>query len=367
MVDPRKLPDMPALMIAGPGELHEEDLEVLGRQIIAHYGDVWTDIHDRVVDRTGELLGCADRPYLMPGTGTLGLDAAVANLFDEGDRVLVPNTGFFGNRLMEVARAHRLQVDELEVPIDAAVDPEAVAGRIEGVDGVLMVHVETTTGIRHPIEEVAKIAKTAGALFMVDGIASVGGELVSVDRDGIDVLVTGTQKGLEAPPGVGIVALGPSGRAKVDARTEPPRTWYLELDRWDWYRREWPHHPHPVTMPTNIFLALAASIERILEAGLEDWVGRRSELAKKLRQGLTDLGLGLVAPAHYEANLVTAAYVDDPPSVVKHLIVNEGIAISGGLAPLATQVIRIGLMGRTATEEWVERVVAGVGRALEAA
>ncbi|MDQ3964177.1 MAG: aminotransferase class V-fold PLP-dependent enzyme [Actinomycetota bacterium] len=363
MPDPRNLPDMPALMIAGPGELHEEDLGVVGRQMIAHYGDVWVGIHNDLVDRVGELMGSADRPYLMPGTGTLGLDSAVANLFTEGDRVVVPNAGFFGIRLMEVARAHRLKVDEVAVEVGAPVDPEAIAARVEGAAGVLMVHVETATGIRHPIEEVAKVANAAGALFMVDGIASVGGELVNVDRDGIDALVTGTQKGLEAPPGLGIVALGPRGRERVDSH-EPPHSWYLDLRRWDWYRSEWTHHPHPVTMPTNLFLALASSVDRILEAGLEAWVGRRAALAKKLRQDLQDLGLELVAPAGYEANLVTAIYVDDPPSVVKGLIADNGIQISGGLEPLATDVVRIGLMGRTATEEWVDRVVAGMKAAL---
>ncbi len=364
MPDPRNLPDMPELMIAGPGELHDEDLAVLGQQVIAHYGDIWVGIHNDLIDRVGELVGSADRPYLVPGTGTLGLDAAVANLFTEGDRVVVPNTGFFGIRLMEIARTHRLEVDEVAVEVGSPVDPEAIADRVEGAAGVLMVHVETATGVRHPIEEVAKIANAAGTLFMVDGIASVGAELVNVDRDGIDALVTGTQKGLEAPPGLGIVALGPRGRAQVDSRAHPPRSWYLDLKRWDWYRSEWPHHPHPVTMPTNLFLALASSVDRILEVGIESWVGGRAALAKKLRQDLQDLGLGLVAPAGYEANLVTAIYVDDPPSIVKGLIADHGIQISGGLEPLATEVVRIGLMGRTATEEWVDRVVAGMKAAL---
>jgi alanine-glyoxylate transaminase/serine-glyoxylate transaminase/serine-pyruvate transaminase len=364
MPDPRKLPDMPALMIAGPGELHEEDLDVLGGQVIAHYGDVWTGIHNGLLQRVGELLGAADTPYLIPGTGTLGLDAAVANLFEAGDRVVVADTGFFGTRLAEVARAHRLEVDEVTVEVGSPVDVSEIARRAAGAAGVLMVHVETATGVRHPIEQVATVARDAGAFFMVDGIASVGGELVNVDRDDIDILVTGTQKGLEAPPGLGIVALGPRARERLEARAEPPRSWYLDLKRWDWYRTEWPHHPHPVTMPTNLFLALASSVERILEAGLEAWVGRRSELAKKLRQGLTDLGVKLVAAPGYEANLVTAFYVDDPPMVLKHLIANEGIMISGGLDPLATEVVRIGLMGRTATDEWVDRVIAGVKAAL---
>lgn len=358
-----KLPDMPGLMIAGPGELYDEDLAALGQQVIAHYGDVWVDIHNTTVARVGELIGAGDAPYLMPGTGTLGLDAAVANLFEPGQRVLVPNTGFFGTRWMEVGLSHDLEVVELPVEVGHAVDPDEVARRAPGFDGVLMVHVETATGIRHPIAETRAALGADGPLFVVDGIASVGGELLNVDADGIDALVTGTQKGLEAPPGIGIVALGPRGRARVDTRAAPVRSWYLDLKRWDWYRREWPHHPHPVTMPTNLFLALGSSLDRITAQGLQAWVARRAALAAKLRAGLTELGLPIVAPAGYEANLVTAAYVEDPVAVVKHLL-GIGIMISGGLAPLTTDVIRVGLMGRNATDEMVDRLLEGIRAAI---
>lgn len=362
MPDPMKLPDMPELMIAGPGELHDADLAALGQQVIAHYGDVWVEIHNATVARVGELVGAADAPYLLPGTGTVGLDAAIANLFEPGQRVLVPNTGFFGNRWMEVAVAHELEVVELPVEVGQAVDPAEVARRAEGFDGVLMVHVETATGIRHPIAETRAALGSEGPLLVVDGIASVGGELIDVDGDGIDGLVTGTQKGLEAPPGIGIVALGPRGRARVDGRVTPVRSWYLDLKRWDWYRTEWPHHPHPVTMPTNLFLALGSSLDRITEHGLEAWVGRRAALAARLRAGLTDLGLQVVAPTGYEANLVTAAYVEDPIAIVKHLL-GIGIMISGGLTPL-TDVIRVGLMGRNANDAMVDRLLEGIRTAI---
>ena len=101
---------MPELMIAGPGELHDEDLALLGRQVIAHYGDVWTDLHSQTIDLLGRVLGAADAPYLIPGTGTTCLDAAFFNLFEAGQKVVVADTGFFGTRLMEIARHHRLEV-----------------------------------------------------------------------------------------------------------------------------------------------------------------------------------------------------------------------------------------------------------------
>ena len=366
-VNPRKLPPMPELMIAGPGELHEEDLEVVGGQVIAHYGDVWTEAHNDTVVAMGSLVGAADAPYIIPGTGTTCLDAAMFNLFEAGQKVVVPNTGFFGIRLMEIAAAHRLEVIEVPVEVGAPADPSAIADVASGADGVLTVHVETATGVRHPIEEIARVARDAGALCMVDGIASVGGELVNVDAMGLDVLVTGSQKGLKAPPGLGILALGERGRARVDSREQAPGTFYLDLKRWDWYRKEWgAWHPHPVTMPTTLVLALASSIQRITEMGTEAWVARRADLSKRCREGLRDLGLEPVPQAGHEANLVVAAWTDRAAEIQKHLLTTTGIMISGGLTPTAGKAIRIGLMGRTASAEMVDRALTGVAEALSA-
>lgn len=364
-IDPRKLPDMPELMIAGPGELHDEDLEILGRQLIAHYGDLWTELHSDTIKALGELLGAADTPYVIPGTGTTCLDAGMFNLFEPGQKVVVANTGYFGDRLMQIARAHRLEVTEVPVEPGAPADPSAIAEAATGHHGVLSVHVETATGVRHPIEEIAKAANDAGAVYMVDGIASVGGEIVDVDGMGIGALVTGTQKGLEAPPGLGIIALGPRGRERVDARSERPESWYLDLKTWDTFRDEWgAWHPHPVTMPTSLILALASSMRRISEPGLEAWVGRRADLAKRVREGLSDLGLQPVPQPGVEANLVVAAWADDPAKIQSYLL-ERGLMISGGLVPTHGKAIRVGLMGKSATDVMVDRVLTLVGEALK--
>jgi alanine-glyoxylate transaminase/serine-glyoxylate transaminase/serine-pyruvate transaminase len=366
MPDPMKRPEGPALMIAGPGQLHDEDLSALGRQVIAHYGDTWTAFHGEVIELLGRVVGAADPPYLIPGTGTTTLDMAMFNLFEAGQRVVVASTGFFGTRLMEIATQHRLEVVEVPVEVGAPADPQRIADAAAGADGILSVHVDTATGVRHPIEEIAQVARDAGAIYMVDGIASVGGELVDVDAMGIDAVVSGTQKGLEAPPGLGILALGERGRARVEARSERPASWYLDVKVWDWYRREWgAWHPHPVTMPTNLVMALDSSLRRITEVGLEAWVARRADLAKRCREGLRDLGLEPVPHAGAEANLVVAAWVDNPGEIQKYLLENEGIMISGGLTPTLGKAIRVGLMGVTATEEMVDRVVSGVGAALQ--
>src|SRR5918996_1472792 len=234
---PRRISDwdslsLPEMMIAGPGELHQQDLEVLGRQVIAHYGDIWTDLHAQAVD---------------------------------------------------------------------------------------------------------------------------------VEKMGLDAVATAPQKGLEAAPGLGILGLSAAGRERVAARSTRTESWYLDLHVWDWYRREWGGwHPHPVTMPSNIVLSLLSSIQRMEEVGLEAWVAARADLAKRCREGLRDLGLEPIPAAGAEANLVVAAWADDPGGIQKHLLEHEGIMISGGLSPAHGTSIRVGLMGRTATEDMVDRLLAGV-------
>ena len=365
-LDPRELPDMPALMIAGPGELYEDELAILGRQVIAHYGDLWTELHGQTISDLGKLLGADDPPYLIPGSGTTCLDAAVMNVFEPGQKVVVAQTGFFGTRWEQIARAHDLEVVDVDVPVGEPVDPARVADAATGTHGVLTVHVETATGVRHPIEEITRAAHDAGGVCVIDGIASVGGELCDVDGMDLDVVVTGAQKGLEAPPGLGVLALGAKGRERVEGRSTRPRSFYLDLKTWDRYRDEWgAWHPHPVTMPTNSVLALASSMRRILEIGLETWVARRADLAKRCREGLRDLGLDPVPRAGSEANLVVAAWADDPALIQKHLLA-QGIMISGGLDPTMGKAIRVGLMGRTATDEMVDRLLEAIAEVVSA-
>lgn len=360
MIDPRNLPEMPELMIVGPCELEDEALAVLGRQVIAHYGDTWLQIHTDLLEGLEALLGVAEPPYVIPGSGTTCLDAAMMNLFEPGQRVVVANTGFFGNRLMEVARAQDLEVVEVPVEVGAPVEAARMADAGSGAAGFLVVHVETSTGVRHPIAEVARAAHDAGAVCMVDGIASVGGEVVAVDRMGADALVTSTQKGLETPPGLGIIALGAGGRARTDARSKRPPSWYLDLHTWDRYRRDWASwHPHPVTMPTPLVLVLLATVRRILETGLDAWVALRAALAERCYAGLRDLGFEPVPGPGVASNMVVTVWADDAAEVQKGLL-GQGLQVSGGLAPLAGKTLRFGLMGRAATGEMVDRLLEAV-------
>lgn len=364
MIDPNNLPELPALMIPGPGQLHDADLEALGGQVIAHYGEVWTQLHQETIEGLGRILGCALPPYLIPGTGSSCLEAAALNLFEPGQRVLIADSGFFGVRLIEIATALGLEVETIPVEAGAPIDPAVIADAAKGCEGVMTVHVDTSTGVRHPIDEIAAASHQAGAAYLVDGIASAGGETVDVDGMEIDAFVTSTQKGLEAPPGLGVVALSTAGKARIESRSTAVRSWYLDLATWDKYRDEWGSwHPHPVTMPTNLVLALASSLKRILAVGNVEWIAERAELASYCRESLGDIGLKPVPQPGVEANLVVAAWASEPAKILSHVL-SKGIMISGGLGPTHDKAIRIGLMGRNGTREMIDRLIAEISTAI---
>ncbi|HVE75596.1 MAG TPA: aminotransferase class V-fold PLP-dependent enzyme, partial [Actinomycetota bacterium] len=135
MADPhfQKPPD---LMVAGPAQLHDEDLDIFGGQMRAHFGDEWMQIHDEALDNVRQILGGAEKPYLVPGSGTTALEMAVASIFEPGQRVVVADTGFFGNRLLEVAAALELEVTRIEVEVGKAIDPSQISDACEGASGV---------------------------------------------------------------------------------------------------------------------------------------------------------------------------------------------------------------------------------------
>jgi alanine-glyoxylate transaminase / serine-glyoxylate transaminase / serine-pyruvate transaminase len=348
----------PRLMIPGPCQVSAEVLRTYGRPVSAHHGPEWAAAHEETLTLVRRLVN-APWAYLLPGTGSVAIEAAVANQFRPGQRVVVPDTGYFGRRLVEVAKACGLEVDELAVHPGHPVDPRTVAGRLGGADGVLMVHVETSTGVRHPVEEVAEHTRRAGAAIVVDAVSSIGGEWLDLEASGIDAIAAASQKGLGCPPGLGVVALSERGHRRL--RDVRPPSWYLDLARWDRERREVTEFgaPHPVTMPTNLVLALAASLGSMMKQGVRSWCDERAEVAAHCRARLAEMGLVPLAAADHQASLVVVAKCHRPGELRERALRRANIAITGGMAPVP-DAIRIGLMGANGTLEMVDELMAAL-------
>ncbi|MEV6595627.1 aminotransferase class V-fold PLP-dependent enzyme [Actinoplanes sp. NPDC051346] len=346
------------LMIPGPCQPRPDVLAAFQRPVAAHYGPSWARTHEQALTLLRQVLD-APRVYLLPGSGSLAIEAAVVNTFRPGQRVVIPDTGYFGRRLIEVARAHGLQVHDLAVEPGRAVDPRQVADLLPGADGVVLVHVETSTGIRHPVADIAALARRTGAAVVVDAVSSIAGEELDVREWGVDAVAASTQKGLGCPPGLGIVALSEHGHARI--LDDHPRPWYLDLTRWDREREEsFDWEPHPVTMPTNLVFALIASLSAIVERGLPQWRQERTRVAEHCRERLTDNGFTLVGASADRAALVVVARCGRPADARLHVLREAGIGIAGGLDPLR-DAIRIGLMGQNGTIEMVDECTTALG------
>jgi alanine-glyoxylate transaminase/serine-glyoxylate transaminase/serine-pyruvate transaminase len=355
--------DYAHLMIPGPCRLDPRDAEVLGRPVRPHYGAGWVASFRAVLADLSALLG-APHVYLMPGSGSAGLDAALFNLFEPGQSVVVADTGYFGRRLIDMARVHGLHVRVVPCAPGLPVDLERVAEALPGCHGVILTLVETATGVRHPVERIAALAREHGALTLVDAVAAAGGERIDLQGAGIDAIATASQKGLGGAPGLAVVALGENGHRAVHARATRPPTWFYDLARWDAAALESPDwEPTPVTMPTGLVLALAGSLARMRETGFDAWLAERAALARLCRDGLRTLGLDVIEPDGCAASLVVVALSPHADEIRERLARDDGIMIAGGLGPFEENAFRVGLVGAGGTRPMVELLLERIAAA----
>jgi alanine-glyoxylate transaminase/serine-glyoxylate transaminase/serine-pyruvate transaminase len=337
------------LMIPGPVEVPEEILEAFSGQPVAHYGHQWSKLYLETAAGVSNIIACNGRTFLMPGSGSLGLDT-VASTFCREKKCLVLNNGMFGQRLYEIVSRYTAEVEFLNFPLGIAADPEQVkkALGVKSFDVILFTHVETSTGILNPVFEIANVAKKYGAMVILDAVSSAGIEELKTDVWGIDAVVTASQKGFECPAGLGIVTVKKNlipYIPKINAKT-----WYTDLGVWcDYYERWHDWHPFPVTLPTNVILALSKSIEAFKKEGVKNRNEMYKDVTKRLRKALGALGLKLFSPDAQAAHGLTAASTNgkfDPSRLVDYLKEIFGIQITGSFGSIKSEVFRIGHMSR---------------------
>jgi len=357
------------LMIPGPIEVAPEVLAVMAEPLVAHYGEEWTAFYKETIGLVRKIFRTDGDVFLFPGSGSAGLDAALGStLFPDG-RVLIPQNGFFGNRLEEIARSYTPNVHTLKFPVGQSIDLKAVEITLQNgnFDAVACVHCETSTGVLNPIQELAGLCRSYGVLFMVDAVSSLAVEPLDMDAWGIDVCISASQKGLEAPPGLGVIAVGESAWGRINQVKGPG--WYLNLRVWKEYTEQWGDwHPHPVTQAVNNIKALRVGVERILKEGLESRFDRHRKITQQLRQGLREIGFTPYVADDVASNGVTS--ILGPEGKVEELLTyvrnQESILLAGSLGALKGNVFRIGHMGPGASEEAVNSVLSALKKGLNA-
>jgi len=349
-------------MIPGPVPVSPDVLDAMGEPVRQHYGPEWLPYYQRFIVRLQQLFATTGSIYPIPASGSGGLEAMLGTLIGaDGSAGIIVN-GFFGNRLLHIARAHTSHVEVLQIPYERPADPEEVRAwlRQHRVRVLAVVHSDTSTGVLNPVGEIAAAARAEGVALAVDAVSSLGGTPVLTDAWGLAAVSTASQKCLESPPGVAPVAVTKLGWEIIDSQPVPSRGWYLNLRTWRQYEREWANHPYPVTLAANNIVALDRALDRIFAEGLEVRFERHRRAAAQLREGLDHLGFKVFADRRWASPTVTVAY---PPEGVKAsalmetLRIQHRMAVAGGLEHLTGRVIRIGHLGNQATPETIRRLL----------
>jgi alanine-glyoxylate transaminase/serine-glyoxylate transaminase/serine-pyruvate transaminase len=343
------------LAIPGPTNVPDAVLNAMHRPAVEIYTGPLVDTTMSCLEDLKRLFGTAKgRTYIYAANGHGAWEAALTNVLSRGDKVLVLGSGRFPSLWGEMAAFIGVEVEELDFGMRHAVDPAAVEARLKAdgagtIKAVLMVQVDTASSAVNDVAAVGRAIAAAGhgALFMVDAIASLATMPFEMDAWGIDVAVTGSQKGLMTPPGLGFVAAGP--RARQAHQTAGLRTAY-----WDWTKREGPVHYQKYcgTPPEHLLFGLRKAMDMIFEEGLEAVFLRHRLLAEATRRAVAAWAVGgavsfnVVDPAA-RANSVTTVRIDgcDPQLLRDYCDQVCGVMLGDGIGDLTGKAIRIAHMG----------------------
>ncbi|HEY60488.1 MAG TPA: alanine--glyoxylate aminotransferase family protein [Anaerolineae bacterium] len=351
------------LMIPGPVEVHPDVLRALAEPVEPHYGDAWVEKYQRVLSLLAEVFNTKGDIFLMMGSGSCAIDAAIGSSLLTGEKIIVGNNGFFGDRLVSIARRNGLKVVEVAGEWGKKLDPQDFSKAFKkhpDAKGVAVVHSETSTTVINPVEEIGPIARKHDAVFIVDAVSALGGLPYDMGAWCIDICATASQKCLGAPPGLAPIAITKRAWEFINRVETNAHGWYTDLRVWRKYSIDWADwHPTPVTMATNIVNALLVALEQLMKEGIVNRMERYRRLALQLREGMRAAGMPPFTPDEELNPVLTAGYSPKgiPSSeVVKYLFEKYNIQISGGLGELKQKVFRIGHMSPIITEQDISLV-----------
>lgn len=354
------------LLGSGPSPVPERVLRALALPTIGHLDPAFGEVMERTAELLRSTFRTENRATLpISGTGSGGMDALVANFVAPGDRVVVGVNGLFGERVADACARAGADVARVDAEWGRAIDPERlVAAAGSGLDAMVVVHGETSTGVCQPLDGLAAACREREALLLVDCVTSLAGHPLGIDEAGVDAAFSGTQKCLNCPPGLAPFTAGERAVAKLRARADRPRSWYwdlsLVLGYWDAGDGARAYHH---TAPINMVYALREALELVAEEGLEARWARHARAHEALRRALGTLGFERLAPDGEQLHPLLAVRVPegiDEAAVRRALLVEHGIEVSGGLGPLAGAIWRIGVMGVGAAEEPQRRLLEAI-------
>jgi alanine-glyoxylate transaminase / serine-glyoxylate transaminase / serine-pyruvate transaminase len=354
----------------GPSMVHPRVYEALSKPIVGHLDPYFFQVMEDIQELLKMVFGASGGITLaISGTGSAGMEAAVANFVEPGTKFAVLANGYFCDRISEMAKRHGAQVVRLEKPWgEIFSDPEAEEFiQREKPQVVAYVHAETSTGALQPGKAICSAAHAAGALVIADCVTSLGGMPVNVDETGIDIGYSCTQKGLSCPPGLSPMFVSQRAMEWLRSRPTPPRSWYFDLKLIHDYSTV--SHRYHHTAPISMFYALREALLVIAEEGIENRFERHRRCHKAFVKAIEAMGLRMHVPEGQRILTLNTVRVPDgvdEAKVRKRMFDEQGIEILGGFGPLAGKVFRIGIMGPLATEDNVDFLLRELRKALKA-
>lgn len=332
------------LLSPGPTPVPNEVALAMSETMIHHRTPQFNHIFDQARQGLKKLFGTKNDVLILASSGTGAMEASVANLFSPGDKVLVINGGKFGERWLNIANAFGLSPIELEVEWGQAVKVNTVEKQMKAhpdLKGVMIQASETSTTVLHPVKEIAKLTKN-GPLFLVDGVTAVGVVSIPLDEWGLDVLVTGSQKAMMLPPGLGFIAL--SDRAWERTKHAKLPRFYFDLNL---ERKNQQKGSGAFTPAVSLIFGARASLEMMQREGLDRVYARHARMSRATRAAATALGLKLLAPDS-PSPAATGVYLPDgidADQVLDYLRDHMNITLAEGQDQLKGKVIRIAHVG----------------------
>jgi alanine-glyoxylate transaminase/serine-glyoxylate transaminase/serine-pyruvate transaminase len=364
---PLKIPSR-LLLGPGPSNAHPAVLQAMNTSPLGHLDPDFLALMDeiqsllRYVWQTENPLTIA-----VSGTGTAAMEATIANVTEPGDVVLVGVAGYFGNRLVDMAGRYGADVRSITKPWGQVFTLEELRTAIETHRPAILalVHAETSTGARQPLEGVADVCREFGTLLLVDTVTSLGGVPIFLDNWGVDLAYSCSQKGLGCPPGASPFTMSPRAMEKLQQRRTKVANWYLDMNLLGkyWGSDRTYHH----TAPINMYYALREALRLVAEEGLANCWQRHQKNVEYLWDSLEDLGLSLHVEREFRLPTLTTVRIPegvDGKAIARQLLNEHNIEIGGGLGELAGKVWRVGLMGFNSRKESVDQLLEALKQVL---
>lgn len=364
--------DPPPRLLLGPGpcNAHPRVTAALGFPQVGHMDPYFMTVMEESQTLLKYAFQTQNRITIpVSGTGSAAMEATFANLVEPGDVVLIGINGYFGQRMVDMAERYGASVRSITTRWGTNFSLQQISEAMEQHQPKILclVHAETSTGCRQPIEGVSDVCRKHGALLLVDTVTSLSGVPLFLDKWGIDACYSGTQKCLSCPPGLGPLSMSERAMEKLLSRKSKVPNWYLDLSMVAkyWGKERTYHHTAPISMN----YAFREALRIVAEEGLEARWARHQRVAEELWQGLEKMGLECLVEKQYRLPSLTTVRVPegvDAKAVQSYLLTHFNIEVGGAFGELAGKVWRIGLMGHNARSENVQLVLTALQKALDA-